>query len=130
MNEFDDTVIALAQHLNVAGDKAALEEIDEGRNGYSDIYNRGESYSYEGQTYAVLLDCEADTAQEEALDSYIDDCILPELPSQYQSYFDSDAFKRDAKFDGRGHIINPYDGREYEEQVNGVWFYIYRTDWA
>lgn len=30
--------------------------------------------------------------------------------------------------DGRGHFISYYDGRENEEEVNGVTYYIYRTN--
>ena len=30
--------------------------------------------------------------------------------------------------DGRGHFISHYDGNEYEENIDGQWFYIYRVD--
>ena len=55
---------------------------------------------------------EADTAWDESLDSYLDDCILPELPEEVQRYFDREAWKRDARMDGRGHCLNSYDGSE------------------
>lgn len=30
--------------------------------------------------------------------------------------------------DGRGHFLNTYDGEEHEEEVDGSWYYIYRTN--
>lgn len=30
--------------------------------------------------------------------------------------------------DGRGRYLSSYDGREYKEDINGEWFYIYRTN--
>lgn len=30
--------------------------------------------------------------------------------------------------DGRGHFLASYDGEEHESKVDGVWFYIYRTN--
>jgi antirestriction protein len=62
----------------------------------------------------VLTDDEADQRWEDSLDSYLDDCILPELPDMAQAYFDSEAWKRDARIDGRAHSISHYDGEEYE----------------
>lgn len=42
---------------------------------------------------------------------------------------DMDEFVEDAICDdGRGHFISMYDGRENEEEVNGVTYYIYRTN--
>lgn len=42
---------------------------------------------------------------------------------------DIDEFVEDAICeDGRGHFISMYDGRENEEEVNGVTYYIYRTN--
>ena len=42
---------------------------------------------------------------------------------------DIDKFVEDAIFeDGRGHFISLYDWEENEEEVNGVTYYIYRTN--
>ena len=81
----------------------------------------------EGEDLLVLTDSEADELWEEYLDSYIDECILPELPEMAQRYFDAEAWKRDAKHDGRGHSLSSYDGEEHEYKVDGEWIYIYRT---
>ena len=64
----------------------------------------------------------------EAVDSYLEDCVYPTLPDNMINYFDDEAWKRDAKFDGRGHSLSSYDGNEYEENVKGETFYIYRTN--
>lgn len=82
-------------------------------------------FDAEGGEYLVLDDDEANAAWEDSLDSYIDDCILPELPEIAQRYFDCDAFKRDARHDGRGHSLSGYDGVELE--LNGD-FYGYRVN--
>lgn len=42
---------------------------------------------------------------------------------------DMDKFVDDAICtDGRGHFISMYDGKENEEEVNGITYYIYRTN--
>ena len=39
-----------------------------------------------------------------------------------------DEFIEDAiQSDGRGHLINSYDGEEHEKELNGTYYYIYRT---
>lgn len=83
---------------------------------------------YENENYLVLDDYEADEAWDKELDYYIDECILCELPEQYRNYFNSEAWKNDARQDGRGHCLASYDGKENEETVNGETFYIYRIN--
>lgn len=87
-----------------------------------------EAYEDYSNDYLVLTDDEADERWEESLDSYIDDCILPELPGNLQNYFDSEKWKNNAKYDGRGHSLSSYDGNEYEEKVNGTMYFIYRIN--
>lgn len=69
---------------------------------------------------------EANDKWNDSLDSYIQECILPELPKAYMNYFDEDAWKYDAKMDGRGHSLASYDGNENEETVNDETYYIYK----
>lgn len=84
--------------------------------------------------YLVLTDEEADEKWDEELDNYIEECIKPEIDKievgNLSSYikFDEEAWKRDARFDGRGHAISRYDGNENEETVNGTTYYIYRQN--
>ena len=70
----------------------------------------------DGETgeYAIGTDSECDDAWEESLDNYIDECIIPELPESMVNYFDDESWKRDAKYDGRGHSLSSYDGNEIE----------------
>lgn len=106
--------IALMQYLSCA---------------YDDVeHSHGNEYEAAFCDYLVLTEDEADEALDEALDSVLDDCILPDLDEALQCYFDRDAWKRDASYDGRGHHLNHYDGCEDEVTVNGVDYYIYRTN--
>lgn len=80
------------------------------------------------EDYKVYTNDEANEAWDDSLDSYIEDCILPEIPEQYRFYFDCEGWKSDAESDGRGHSLSCYDGKEYEEEVNGETYYIYRIN--
>ena len=75
-----------------------------------------------------MTEDEANQAWDESLDSYLDDCVLPELPKVAQQYFDRDSWKRDARHDGRGHSLSSYDGEDNEVKVDGEYLYIYRTN--
>lgn len=80
--------------------------------------------------YMVLTDEEADAKWEESLDSYLEECVYPELKKigDLARYFDDEAWKKDARYDGRGHSLSSYDGNEYEVIVEGETFYIYRIN--
>lgn len=108
---------AIAKHFSIS-----VEEAEESFDGDETFAPNGR------EEYRVLTDSEADEAWDAYLDSYIDDCILPELPGMARNYFDSEKWKRDAKFDGRGHCLSPYDGNEEEVQIDGEWIYIYRVN--
>jgi hypothetical protein len=120
--EFSDTPLpdikirALAAHFKVSTD-----EINEERGDYFTVDS-------EPGEYAVLTDEEANERWEEYLDSYIDDCILEGKDGALAKYFDRDAWKDDARHDGRGHCLSPYDGEEHEIKIDGEWIYIYRTN--
>ena len=107
---------ALAQHLDIE----EIEEIEEVS--YSDY-----AFEAEGGEYLVVTDSEADQLWEESLNSYLEECIYPELPQNMIIYFDDEAWKRDARIDGRGHSLSSYDGVEDWEDVNGETFFIYRV---
>jgi len=87
---------------------------------------------YSSEEYLVCTDSEADDKLDDklddSLDSYIDDCILPQLPKHLQYYFDNEAWKRDEKYNGRGHYLSSYDGKEEEVYVNRADYYIYRNN--
>lgn len=101
----DVQTLVLAQYLGVDP-----EEISDGY----DI-----QHYEDGQAeYLVVTDSEADELWDQALNDYIEECILHELPEQYRFYFDEDKWKRDAHFDGRGHSLSSYDGNEEERQLD------------
>ena len=124
----EDRMLALSIHFGVP-----IDQIEE-----RDRYGLGDepSYRVEGQpgAYSVLTDDEANEIWEACLDSYLDDCILPKLPEFARSYFDEEAWKRDARYDGRGYSINSYDGDEHEVRMpdscecSERWLYVYRVD--
>ena len=109
---------ALAAHLRVH-----WTQIDECS------YNDTEFVTTEGD-YQVLTDWEADEQWELSLESYLDDCIYPELPAAMRHYFDDERWKRDARTDGRAHCISHYDGEEHEasDPVTNKDFIIIRTN--
>ena len=107
--------LALAEFLECAPDDISEEPYD---------YYGMTVFSYGSQEYAVADDDTADSSWDESLESYIDECIIPELPENMVNYFDNEAWKRDARFDGRGHSLSPYDGEENEEGE----YFIYRTN--
>lgn len=86
-----------------------------------------EEYDENGD-WMVCTDSEADAAWEKELDNYIDECVLPEIPDAYRFYFDDKSYKRDCKYDGRGHSLARYDGHECEQEVNGTTYYLYRQN--
>jgi hypothetical protein len=89
---------------------------------------------YEGAEYLVVNDETADELWEQSLDNYLEECISPEFTGNLSSYFDDEKWKRDARYDGRGHSLSSYDGNEnYEDVTNDLTgqtetFYIYRTN--
>lgn len=102
-----------------------------------------------GMEFWIMDDTAADSAWDESLENYLDECVA----GADGPYFDREAWKRDARFDGRGHCLNGYDGNEIEacwkdrrsvhdeitlddgtrrtvhdEDVEYHWRYIYRTN--
>ena len=107
-----DKIKALAKHLDCKKKEITQSSYDE------------DTFEYEGEEYLVLTDDEADVKLDQYLDSYIDDCVLPEIPECYRPYFDEEAFKEACESDGRGYSLASYDGHENEQDG----FYIYRTN--
>lgn len=112
-----ERVLALGIELGLTIDEL-INEITEN--------TRNDMYEFGNKEYYVLTDDEADTKNDESIESYIDECIMPELPKHLQNYFDDERFKRDARMDGRGHNLAAYDGHENYQTVNGTTYYIYR----
>jgi hypothetical protein len=104
--EYEDYIVALADELGE--DPADITE--ESRDCYGmTVLSCGRA------EYAVGTDEEADEAWDQSLDSYLDDCgVLDSMPKNLRPYFDREAWKSDARFDGRGHSLASYDGSEMD----------------
>lgn len=83
---------------------------------------------YAGCEYLVVDEQTADQLWDESLDSYLEECVYPELSGNLAQYFDDEKWKRDARCDGRGHSLASYDGNEYNEIVEGESFCIFRIN--
>ncbi len=126
-NELGPQVRALALHLECSPLDIQKETYD-----HYDM----PVYRAEGGEYAVATDEEADNAWDQSLDSYIEECIDPELHKLQENTgnlsayikFDEEMRKRDAKTDGRGHSLSSYDGDENEQEVEETMYFIYRTN--
>ena len=167
LSNYDDKVIALAQHLDIDLEpdfdendsyyianredydtdeeyneaqteldeekeqamNDAVQEIADELDSIREVSYSDNTFEYGSEEYEVLTDSEADDRMEEELDNYIEECIYPEIKDEHlRNYFDEEAWKSDARMDGRGHIISRYDGCEYEEKVNDTWYYIFRQN--
>jgi hypothetical protein len=112
-----EAIEALARHL-----ECEVDDLSEERH---ECYGMT-VYSHGNAEYAVGTDSEADEAWDQSLDSYIDDCIMPEIKDKTLArYFDTEAWKSDARMDGRGHSLASYDGDEIE--LDGD-FYAFRIN--
>lgn len=92
----DDPAIALAAYFDTT------EVVDEGN----------DEWTVAGCTYLVLTDDEADARLDEYLEQLLDEPGM--VPGADSPYFDREAWKSDAKMDGRGHYLAGYDGDEIE----------------
>ena len=120
-NTDENKIKALASFLGCDEGDISKENFD--RYGV-DVFSVGR------EEYCVGTDDEADVAWLASLESYIEECIEPELNfdklGSLGDYvkFDREMWLRDAKMDGRGHSLSSYDGEENEQDG----FYIYRTN--
>lgn len=120
--ENEDKKIALAKHLECEPDELSEERYD---------HYGMTIFSLGSQEYSVGTDDEADSAWDQELDNYIEECIEPELEKvavgNLAAYikFDSEMWKRDARHDGRGHTLSRYDGEEIELEGD---LYAYRLN--
>jgi hypothetical protein len=110
----DGKAIALAKFLGIEPDEVTL---------YGCHHYEMTIYETPEGDYAVGTDDEADESWDQSLDSYIDDCIMPEIKDEnLKRYFDFEKWKGDARYDGRGHSLSSYDGDEIELE-NGLYAY-------
>lgn len=108
----EERCLALAKHLQC--DFGDVEKVKWG----------DDTFEAEGGEWVVVTEDKANDLWEASLDSYLEECIYPELEGHLAQYFDDDAWKRDARYDGRGHSLSSYDGAE--EDSNG--FVLFRIN--
>lgn len=87
--------------------------------------DRGNYWTIYWTEYLFGTDDEMDREWDEALESYIDDCILPWLNGYWQ-YFDNESWKDDVKMDWRWNTLNRYDGSEDDITYGWIIYYSYQ----
>ena len=108
------------------------------RNDLEDQYlalaiNNGIYYSeavdlIDSEEYWVLTDDEADEKVELEAQYYLEDA-LSQIPHHLQGYFDDDKYISDYISDGRGYLLDTYNGSENSITLdNDSVFYIYRRN--
>jgi len=116
-SDFSEPETALALALMLELSISDIDDIvEEGNNGWT----------VQGVDYLAGTDEEMDDAWDEDLDNYLEECVYPDLPDTLRNYFDDEAWKSDARMDGRGHSLNRYDGSEESVEIDGVWYFAYR----
>lgn len=95
----------------------------------SDVDDKGDCrFRAEGSDYIVADDDDADALARESLQNYVEDCVLSEIPNQYQLYFDTERFIEDVlSQDGRGPTLSSWDGEEKEVEIEDTTYFIYRN---
>lgn len=116
----DRRMMVLLAWLRDNGNNDGPDDID---TAYGD--NR---YNVGNCTYRVLLDDEADDAETEYWESYIDDGVINQIPQELRQYFNRDQFVEDMKrYEDRGRLAS-YDGCQNEYRAPDDWYYIYREN--
>lgn len=95
---------------------------------YNDIYYSEAVDLIDSEEYWVLTDDEADEKAELEAEYYLEDA-LSQIPSHLQKYFDDDKYINDYISDGRGYLLDTYNGSEDSITLdNDSVFYIYRRN--
>ena len=95
---------------------------------YNDIYYSEAVDLIDSEEYWVLTDDEADEKAELEALYYLEEA-LSQVPEHLHRYFDDDKYLSNCISDGRGQLLNHYDGSEDSITLdNGSVFYIYRRN--
>lgn len=100
---------------------AFVRMLDLSEDDLQDIEINDARATVQGVEYIAGDDSEMDSEWDSELDNYLDEWEESKSP-----YFDTEAWKRDARMDGRGHALNRYNGDELEQKINDTWYYAYR----
>ena len=95
---------------------------------YKDIYYFEAVDLIDSEEYWVLTDDEASDKAELEAQYYLEDA-LSQIPHHLQQYFDDDKYISDYMSDGRGYLLDTYNGSEDSITLdNDSVFYIYRRN--
>ena len=95
---------------------------------YNDIYYSEAVDLIDSEEYWVLTDDEADEKAELEAQYYLEDA-LSQIPHHLQQYFDDDKYISDYRSDGRGYLLDTYNGSEDSITLdNDSVLYIYRRN--
>ena len=93
---------------------------------YNDIYYEEAVDLIDSEEYWVLTDDEADEKAEQEAHYYLEDA-LSQVPDHLHRYFDADEYISDYISNGRGWLLDTYNGSEDSITLdNDSVFYIYR----
>lgn len=101
-------------------DEGLLEEIAE-------FDDSTDYFNINGETLLILTDDEADEMTRKYLESYIEDSVLPQIPEELQSYFDTDKYINDVLYYGASSILVDYNINKNEYCIDGEYIYIYKN---
>ena len=94
----------------------------------NDIYYSEAVDLVDSEEYWVLTDDEADEKADLEAQYYLEDA-LSQIPHHLQQYFDDDKYISDYISNGRGWLLDTYNGSEDSITLdNGSVFYIYRRN--
>lgn len=130
-NDDNELIEIIENNTDFSGEDATLcaalvKMFDLTINDLEDVEIDGTRVTVQGIDYLAGDDEQMDAEWDEYLENYIDECILPEVNENYRKYFDNEAWKDDAKGDGRAHSLNSYDGTEEEAKINDTYYFAYR----
>lgn len=95
---------------------------------YNDIYYSEAVDLVDSEEYWVLTDDEADEKAELEAQYYLEEA-LSQVPEHLHRYFDDDKYISNCISDGRGYLLDTYNGSEDSITLdNGSVFYIYRRN--
>ena len=95
---------------------------------YNDVYYSEAVDLIDSEEYLVLTDDEADEKAELEAQYYLEEA-LSQVPEHLHRYVDADKYISDYISNGRGRLLDTYDGSEDSITLdNGSVFYIYRRN--
>jgi hypothetical protein len=85
-------------------------------------------FEYDNEEYRILTDKEADEEEYETVENNIKECYMDDLrDSPAKDYVDVEKWTESWCGD-RGNNLAYYDSVENEEEINGIYYYLYRIN--